>query len=115
MGSHGEAVGIQTMEGIHCGLMYLEKLTTPLIDGPIEFVLISEYGDTDKWRRGPRSAEGPVHYFNEKYFSWRGENSGIVNLLLIQWDNEVAQRMAVAQLHIQAWMAAMPQLKHVRL
>jgi hypothetical protein len=120
-GPHGKAAskqgvfGIQKMEGIHCGLLYLEKQTTRLTGGPMEYVLISEYGDTNKRRRGPSSVEGPVHYFSEKHFPWRGKNSGIVNVLLVQWDNEVAERMAVAQFHIQTWMAAKPQLKHVRL
>lgn len=104
---------MQILEGLHCGLVYLEKLTTRLTDGRMG--LVSEYDDTNKRRRGPSSVEGPVHYFNQKLFPWRGKNSGIVNVLLVHRGNEVVEKIAVLQFHILAWRTGNPRLKRIRL
>jgi hypothetical protein len=106
---------LEDLSGGAYGLIYLTDLNVRFTDGPLEFVMLSSHGDTDKRRWGPRSVEGLIHYFDEKTFPWRGEGSGIVNVLLIQWSWEIARRLAVAQIHANAWKAACPWRKHIRL
>jgi hypothetical protein len=44
-----------------------------------------------------------------------GKGSGLVNLMLIKWYDEITERISVARIHRKAWDEARPVTKHVRL
>jgi hypothetical protein len=79
----------------------------------MEYVLISSFEDAsetvtveEEGRRrhaGIRTMEEAVKPFDPYAFPWRGKGSGLVNLLVIEWCGEVAERIGVAQVVRDAW------------
>lgn len=39
----------------------------------------------------------------------------MVNALVVEWDDEIAERVTAAQIHVKAWEEAGPRRKHIRL
>jgi uncharacterized CHY-type Zn-finger protein len=79
------------------------------VDPDLEFWRCAEQAGGSQDRGWP----GPP--FDERKLPYKGEGSGLVNAMLIQWNEEVAERITVAQIHRQAWEAASPERKHIRL
>lgn len=123
---HGAIPGQQVVNKLldsrqkHCGLLfkpqpkttYREKRMSLIV---VEFVLIASFGDTDERRSGIETMDPGLRPFDERAFPWKGEGSGLVNLMLVQWFGDVAERVTVAQVHRLAWERAAPMWKHVRL
>jgi hypothetical protein len=53
--------------------------------------------------------------FDERAYSWKGKGSDLVNLMLVEWFGDAAERITAAQVHRLAWEAAEPVRKHIRL
>lgn len=83
--------------------------------GSMEYVLISSFTDSEKRRSGIETIDQSVTPFDPHAFPWRGEGSGLVNVMLIEWFEDIAERFTVAQIHRQAWEDAKLVKKHVRL
>lgn len=121
---HGNIPGKQVvtslldLRGKHCGLMFKPQVKTRYrgaFGNFLDYVLISSFGDTEERRGGVKTMDPELRPFDERAFPWKGKGSGLVNLMLIEWFDDVAERLAVAQIHRQAWEAARPVLKHIRL
>jgi len=107
-------------DGVHSGLMLAfdaDKATTwhKPTRGPLEWILISSFDDAHDRRGGPQTVDTNVHPFDERKLPYKGEGSGLVNIMLVEWDNEVAERITVAQVHRLVWEEAEPERKHIRL
>ena len=76
---------------------------------------ISQLGDRYDRRKGPSRVEGKMRLFDEDEFPAVGPGNGMVNVLVVGWDCEVAERVTVAQIHVQAREEAGPTRKHIRL
>ena len=121
---HGNISGKQVVNGLldrsgkHCGLIFKPRMQTKYRQSfgtAIEFVLVSSFGDTEKRRSGIATMDTDLKPFDEYAFPWQGEGSGLVNLMMVEWFEDVAERIIVAQIHRLAWEAARPVWKHVRL
>ncbi|KAK4032281.1 hypothetical protein C8A01DRAFT_50888 [Parachaetomium inaequale] len=123
---HGNVVGeqgvIKMLDGAktHCGLMlsFHSKDTRTWhkpTRGRLEWILVSSFGDAHDRRSGLKTVDTEVRLFDERKLPYKGPGSGLVNVMLIEWDDEVAERLTVAQVHRQAWEAAGPERKHIRL
>ena len=110
----------------HCGLSFHVKPDLPTSArqipraaakkaGPRELVAISLLGNVTNRRTGPNRVEGEIDLFDREEFCCTGPGSGMVNVLIIEWDSDIARRVTIAQIHIQAWKAARPRRKHIRL
>jgi hypothetical protein len=77
-------------------------------------MLVSTYDAAQEEFHSLKNVEGSVKLFDHKPFGWRNKKR-IINALLIEWDNEVAERVTVARIHSTAWEEAYPQRKHFRL
>ncbi|KAJ9634623.1 hypothetical protein H2199_008908 [Coniosporium tulheliwenetii] len=119
---------LQDKRGRHCGLWFNNgndrlwqggAMQMPELgrekQKPRELVAISRLGDVYKRREGPSRVEGEIELFDEHEFPATGPGSGMVNVLVIEWDCEVAERIAVARIHVRAWEEAAPRRKHIRL
>ena len=121
---HGNMSGRQVVEimlgskGVHCGLMFKPQAKTRYRGASgkfLDYVLMSSFGDARERRSGIKTIDAVLKPFDERAFPWKGEGSGLVNLLMMEWFDDVAERLTVAQIHRQAWEAARPVLKHIRL
>lgn len=67
--------------------------------------------------QGPFRVEGEIEIFDRECFENEGSNGGVVNCLVVEWYEEVAARVTVAQLHRRAWNeeGVRRGLRHVRL
>ena len=121
---HGNIAGKQDVTGVldsrgkHCGLLFKPQAKTRYRASGgrhYEFILISSFGDARERRGGIKTMDSSVKPFDEYAFPWKGEGSGLVNLMLVEWFDDIAERLTMAQMHRQAWEAARPIYKHVRL
>ncbi|KAH6716208.1 heterokaryon incompatibility protein-domain-containing protein, partial [Leptodontidium sp. MPI-SDFR-AT-0119] len=83
--------------------------------GLLQFILISSFGESKDRRTGFQTTDTKLRPFDEEKFPWMGEGSGIVNLMLIKWYDEIAERISVARVHRKAWAEAGPVMRHIRL
>ncbi|KAM7219426.1 hypothetical protein V8F06_005160 [Rhypophila decipiens] len=83
--------------------------------GPLEWIAISSFGDAHDRRGGLSTIDVEVRPFDERKLPYKGEGSGLVNIMLIEWDNAVAERITIAQVHRLVWEEALPVRKHIRL
>jgi hypothetical protein len=117
---------------IRCNLLnssndYCGWLTKPTIKsryhkksaGRLEFVLISKFGPSLDKEEGAVAA-----LFQDSHFADEGEGSTgpheagfdrLANIMLIEWFDEVAERLSVAQVYRKSWEEANPVRKHIRL
>jgi hypothetical protein len=106
-------------KGRRCGLLIKPSqrpgARTRQPDTEYEFILISSYGESKDRMMGFETFDSTLRLYDEKSFAWKGEGSGLVNLILVEWHDEVAERLSIAQVHRQAWLGAKPFRKHVRL
>lgn len=107
-----------------------ESISEPSTNGPYEFVLLSRNLRSETVRQ-PR---GPVHptthpsgtpIWNRERFSWSQEvvdfnedifSSGpwkMLNVMLIRWVGEYAERVAVARIHEEGWLQCNPVKKDI--
>lgn len=82
--------------------------------GRVEWILISSFGDTSERRVGIQTIDPTVKPFDERVFPWKWEGSGLVNIMMVEWFGEVAERLIVAQIHRRAWEEAGPEWRHIR-
>jgi hypothetical protein len=102
----------------YCGLLFRPRLKTRYrgkTAGRLEFILVASFGESQERRKGLQTIDAKLRPFDEQEFPWRGPGSGLVNIMLIEWFDELAERLTVAQIHRQAWLEARPILKHIRL
>jgi heterokaryon incompatibility protein (HET) len=105
-------------ENQYCGLLFKTTMKTKRIrkhKRPLEFILISSFGESKDRRSGFQTTDTKLRPFDESKFPWRGAGSGLVNVILIEWYDEIAERLSVARIHKQAWNSANPVKKHIRL
>ncbi|KAL8364569.1 hypothetical protein RB595_003720 [Gaeumannomyces hyphopodioides] len=114
--------------GRHCGLWW-EQGVFPFfdLDMPADakegfrMAGISAHPDAERRRRGPSRVKGEVDLFDEQAFPSTGQGSGLVNILVISGGTEEdgyeagGHRVTVAVMHMEAWEAAGPTEKRVRL
>ncbi|KAK4164791.1 heterokaryon incompatibility protein-domain-containing protein [Cladorrhinum sp. PSN259] len=105
---------------VHCGLMFAfhsDKARSwhKPTRGPLEWIAISSFGDAHDRRGGVSTVDTEVRPFDEKKLAYKGEGSGLVNVMLVEWDDEVAERVTIAQVHRLVWEEASPIRKHIRL
>jgi hypothetical protein len=108
--------------GRHCGLWFdVSDADTIFTAGARlkrrrDMIAISRLDEsTVPGRKGPSRVEGEISLFDNEEFISEGSGSGIVNVLVVEWDFDVAERCTVAQIHEQAWSEAQPRRKHIRL
>ena len=75
--------------------------------------MISNFRDSARRRPGIETIDSSVKPFDPHAFPWRGKGSGLVNVMLIEWFEDIAERFAVAQINRQAWENAKPVKKHI--
>jgi hypothetical protein len=73
--------------------------------------LTSNLGEAQDRREGLKTVDDQARLFDERKLPYKGQGSG----LMIECDEEVAERITVAQIHHQAWEAAGLERKHIRL
>lgn len=105
---------------VHCGLMLAFQSDTVRTwhkptQGPLEWIAISSFGDAHDRRGGLKTVDPDLKPFDERKLPYKGEGSGLVNIMLIEWDDEVAERITIAQIHRMVWEEASPVRKHIRL
>jgi hypothetical protein len=59
---------------------------------PMELIAISRLGDVYKQRMRPSRVEGEIRLFDEYEFPATGPGSVMVNVLVVEWDSEIAER-----------------------
>jgi Heterokaryon incompatibility protein (HET) len=105
--------------GKHCGLLFKpqarSKYRGVMNKDVMEYVLISSFGDSTRRRYGIETIDQSVKPFDAHAFPWRGKGSGLVNVMLIEWFEDIAERFTVAQINRLAWENARPVRKHIRL
>lgn len=117
---------IRDCNGKHCGLWweqagygYVGLGISPEAESKIDMLEISRYGDAYRPRKGPSLVEGPISIFDDEVFPSVGTGSGLVNVLVVDFDmglpDGIGERCTVAVIHSAAWEAANPQVKEVRL
>jgi hypothetical protein len=102
----------------YCGLIFKPTAKTPhrkKHKGVLQFILISSFGESRGRRTGFQTTDTKMRPFDETKFPRMGKGSGLVNLMLIKWYDEIAERISVARIHRQAWDEARPMTKHIRL
>jgi hypothetical protein len=102
----------------YCGLVFKPTAKTPQRKkrgGVLQFILISSFGESKDRRSGFQTTDTKMRPFDEEKFPWMGRGSGLVNLMLIKWYDEIAERISVARVHRKAWDEARPVLRHIRL
>jgi tetratricopeptide (TPR) repeat protein len=106
-------------EGWHCGLWYDDKNHRLWWAGNrekkprAELVAVSHLPAPKI--EGPKRVEGEIDIFDGRQFPRVGPDSGVVNCLVVEWYDEIAARVTVAQVHWAAWKRARPRRKHIRL
>jgi hypothetical protein len=130
--SHMHAQGPQAVRRIHdrnskhCGLWweqagygYVGQGMSPDAGSKIIMLGISAYGDAYRPRRRPHRVEGEINVFDDDAFPAVGSGSGLVNVLVVDLDvgcpDGIGDRCTVAVIHVEAWEAAGPLDKEVRL
>jgi tetratricopeptide (TPR) repeat protein len=120
-------IRLQDRDGRHCGLWCDNKNHRLWWRGErekeqprMELVAVSRMiavGEKDGERRlrGPYRVEGEIELFDRAYFADEGPEGGVVNCLVLEWYDEIASRVTMAQVHWKAWKAARPKRKHIRL
>ncbi|RYP74901.1 hypothetical protein DL769_003907 [Monosporascus sp. CRB-8-3] len=89
---------------VHCGLMLsfhpgnARNWHKPTL-GPLAWILISSFRDAHNRRTGLQTIDTEVRPFDERKLPYKGEGSGLVNVMLVEWDDEVVERLTVAQVH----------------
>jgi hypothetical protein len=68
----------------------------------MEYILVSSFGDSIIRKYGIETIKQSVKPCDPHIFPWRGEGSGLVIVMLIEWFGEVAERFTVAQINRQA-------------
>ncbi|KAM7189032.1 Heterokaryon incompatibility protein (HET) domain containing protein [Naviculisporaceae sp. PSN 640] len=113
-------IRLQDRDGRHCGLWYDNKNHRLWWAGErqkemprIELVAVSRL--VAERICGPYRVEGEISMFDGRYFPDDGEDGGVVNCLVVEWYEEIAARVTVAQIHSRAWKGARPRRKHIRL
>ncbi|EXJ63315.1 uncharacterized protein A1O5_11636 [Cladophialophora psammophila CBS 110553] len=102
----------------YCGLIFKQtakRRRRQKRNGNLQFILISSFGESRDRRSGFQTTDTRLRPFDEGQFPWKGKGSGLVNLMLIEWFDEVAERISVARIHRQAWVEARPMTRHIRL
>jgi len=122
---HGNKRGEQYVNSLldprrkHCGLLFKPQSRSRyrgmMNKESMEYVLISSFTDSERRRYGIETIDSSVKPFDPHAFPWRGEGSGLVNVMLIEWFGDIAERFTVAQINRLAWERARPVKKHIRL
>lgn len=120
---HGDQRGEQLVNSLldprrkHCGLIFTPQAKSryrEVMDkGSMEYVLISSFGDSTRRRFNIETIDQSVTPFDPHAFPWRGEGNGLVNVMLVEWFGDVAERFMVAQINRKAWENAKPMKKHI--
>ncbi|KAJ9608996.1 hypothetical protein H2200_006767 [Cladophialophora chaetospira] len=120
---HGNVKGQQVVCGLldnrrrQCGLLFKFDIRTRYREGfdaaKMEYVLISSFEDASESvtveeegrmrHTGIKTMDQALKPFDPYAFPWRGKGSGLVNLLVVEWCGEVAERIGVAQVVRDAW------------
>lgn len=80
---------------------------------------VSAYGVCYRPREGSRRVEGPIKLFDEDAFPDKGPGSGLVSVLVFDEDvgypDSTSDRCTIAIIHGEAWEAAGPVEREVRM
>ncbi|KAL2016322.1 hypothetical protein VTK56DRAFT_3863 [Thermocarpiscus australiensis] len=111
-------IRLRDREERHCGLWYDNRNHRRWWEDEekkprAELVAISRL--TAPEINGPSRVEGEIDIFDRRHFPGEGPESGVVNCLVIEWYEEIAARVTVAQVHWAAWQRARRRRKHIRL
>lgn len=113
-------IRLRDREERHCGLWYDNKNHRLWWAGEkekkkprAELVAISRLRVPEI--KGPKRVEGEIDVFDKTQFLSDGPEGGVVNCLVVEWYDEIASRVTVAQVHWEAWQQARPRRKHIRL
>ena len=104
--------------GKHCGIIFNTLASVPNLDTSAKpsLIAIVHYGETLGPYLGPKRVEGNIRLFDDDVYPIIGEGSGMVDALVVSWPkSEIAERITVARIHIQAWERARPLKKLVAL
>lgn len=81
-----------------------------------DYVLLSRMEDISDNARALNSIEKWwVEPNTPAWDTYVKRNRSGLNIMLIQWKGDVAERVAVAQLHVQAWPKSREERKYIRL
>lgn len=99
------------------GYVYVGRDMSAAAESKMQFVGISQHGDTFRPRNGPNRVEGELRVFDDDEYPSVGKGSGLVNVLAVDLDmgHEYAERITVGRIHVKAWEEAGPQMKLVQL
>ncbi|WYZ34025.1 hypothetical protein EsH8_I_000301 [Colletotrichum jinshuiense] len=117
---------IYDSDGNHCGLWWEQggyewvgNGIYPEAEKELVMVGILAYGVCYRPREGPFRVEGRIKMFDNEVFDAVGENSGLVNILVVDenmgYQDGTGHRCTVAVIHVEAWERADPVKRQVRL
>ena len=99
------------------GYVYVGRNMSAAAESKMQFVGISQHGDTFRPRKGPNRVEGEIRMFDEAQYPSVGKGSGLVNVLAVDLNigHDYAARITVARIHVKAWEEAGPVTRLVQL
>lgn len=97
--------------------MYVGRGVSPAAESKMMLVGISKHDAANEEVKGPSCVEGEIELFNRFVYPKVGPGNGLVNVLVVDKDMgyEFGERVTVARIYEQAWEAAKPVMKMVRL
>ncbi|KAG9204054.1 hypothetical protein G6514_001690 [Epicoccum nigrum] len=117
---------ILSSNGKHCGLYWeqggyewVRNEIYPKAEKKLIMVAVSSHGVCYRPRQGPSRVEGPVPLFDNVVFPQTGPGSELINVLVVDEDvgysDAIGERCTAAIIHINAWEAAQPRVRDVRI
>ena len=99
------------------GYVYVGRNMSAAAESKMQFVGISQHGDTFRPRKGPNRVEGEIRMFDKAQYPSVGKGSGLVNVLAVDFNvgHDYAARITVARIHVKAWEEAGPVNRLVQL
>lgn len=109
---------IWNAEGIHCGILFDHPgLDYNYVSGTSEFVLLSRTKrPTETNTRGIKITNSMGQYetiFDHRKFEQRPWC--LMNVMLVQWNEDYAERISLGQIHEDAWAMESPRKKYIML
>lgn len=112
--------------GKHCGLYWEQggyewvgNEIHPEAEKNLIMVAVSSHGVCYRPRQGPSRVEGPVPLFDNAIFPRTGPGSELINILIVDEDvgysETIGERYTAAIIHVNAWEAAQPRARDVRI